>query len=148
MRCHRRRPSSSVVGCVGCALSGSCQAAAAMVGQGQGCPFGLHALLPVPDAILDLGPTHPEALAWLAAHWGVTNRLRQVNVLKRPEARPAFAEGPCGDRLRALRPRQWPWRGDPDGRDRHAGGAAASCGRRPLLPVISERQPFFAAHTA
>ena len=85
MRCHRRRPSSSVVGCVGCALSGSCQAAAAMVGQGQGCPFGLHALLPVPDAILDLGPTHPEALAWLAAHWGVTNRLRQVNVLKRPK---------------------------------------------------------------
>jgi hypothetical protein len=55
-----------------------------MGGQGQGCPFGLHALLPVPDAILDLGPTHPEALAWLAAHWGVT-KLCQVNVLKRPK---------------------------------------------------------------
>jgi hypothetical protein len=85
MRCHRRRPSSSVVGCVGCALSGSCQAAAAMGGQGQGCPFGLHALLPVPDAILDLGPTHPEALAWLTAHWGVTDRLRRVTLLKRPK---------------------------------------------------------------
>jgi hypothetical protein len=57
--------------------------AAALVGQGQGCPFDLHALLPVPDAILDLGPTHPEALAWLAAHWGVTDRLRQVTLLKR-----------------------------------------------------------------
>jgi hypothetical protein len=59
--------------------------AAAMVGRGQGCPFDLHALLPVPDAILDLGPTHPEALAWLAAHWGVTDRLRQVTLLKRPK---------------------------------------------------------------
>ena len=59
--------------------------AAALVGQGQGCPFDLHALLPVPGAILDLGPTHPEALAWLAAHWGVTDRLRQITLLKRPK---------------------------------------------------------------
>ncbi len=59
--------------------------AAAMVGQGQGCPFDLHALLPVPDAILGLGPTHPRALAWLAAHWGVTDRLRQVSLLERPK---------------------------------------------------------------
>jgi hypothetical protein len=59
--------------------------AANMVGRGQGCPFDLHALLPVPDAILDLCPTHPEALAWLAAHWGVTDRLRQVTLLKRPK---------------------------------------------------------------
>ena len=139
MRCHRRRPSSSVVGCVGCALSGSCQAAAAMVGQGQGCPFGLHALLPVPDTILDLGPTHPEALAWLAAHWGVTNRLRQVNVLKRPKPDRHLPKG-------SLRPRQWPWRGDPDAIATL--GRAASRGRRPLLPVLSEGQPFFAAHTA
>ncbi len=59
--------------------------AAALVGQGQGCPFDLHALLPVPNAILNLGPTHPETLAWLAAHWGVTDRLRQVTLLKRPK---------------------------------------------------------------
>jgi hypothetical protein len=59
--------------------------AIALVGHSQGCPFDLHALLPVPDAILDLGPTHPEALAWLAAHWGVTDRLRQVTLLKRPK---------------------------------------------------------------
>ena len=59
--------------------------AAAMVGRDQSCPFDLHALLPVPDAILDLGPMHPEALAWLAAHWGVTDRLRQVTLLKRPK---------------------------------------------------------------
>ena len=30
--------------------------------------------------ILQLGPTHPTALAWLAAHWGITDRLRQVVV--------------------------------------------------------------------
>ncbi len=59
--------------------------AAALVGQAQGCPFDPHALLPVPDAILDLGPTHPDALAWLAAQWGVTDRLRQVTLLKRPK---------------------------------------------------------------
>jgi hypothetical protein len=44
------------------------------------CPFDLHALRPVPASILQLGPTHPTALSWLAAHWGVTDRLRQVGV--------------------------------------------------------------------
>ena len=37
-----------------------------------------NALLPVPDAILQLGPTDPAALSWLETHWGVTDRLRQV----------------------------------------------------------------------
>jgi hypothetical protein len=54
--------------------------AAARVGWGRDCPFDLHALLPVPDAILALGATHLDARAWLAAHWGVTDRLRQVTV--------------------------------------------------------------------
>ena len=27
---------------------------------------------------LQRGPTHPDALSWLAAQWGVTDRLRQV----------------------------------------------------------------------
>jgi hypothetical protein len=54
--------------------------AAALVGQSLACPFDLHALLPVPPAILLLGPTHPETLAWLTTHWGVTDRLRQVSV--------------------------------------------------------------------
>ena len=44
--------------------------AAALVGRSAACPFDLHALLPVPPAILLLGPTHPTALSWLAAHWG------------------------------------------------------------------------------
>lgn len=52
--------------------------AAALVGRSRACPFDLHVLLPVPAAILLLGPAHPAALAWLAAEWGTTDRLRQV----------------------------------------------------------------------
>jgi hypothetical protein len=52
--------------------------AVALVGCSFACPFDLHTLLPVPAAILQLGPTHPAALSWLATHWGITDRLRQV----------------------------------------------------------------------
>jgi hypothetical protein len=54
--------------------------AAVQVGRSLACPFDLHALLPVPDAILQRGPTHPASQAWLSAHWGVRDRLRQVSV--------------------------------------------------------------------
>jgi hypothetical protein len=57
--------------------------AAALVGRYFACPLDLQVLLPVPDAVLRLGPTHPSALSWLAAHWGVTDRLRQV--VERPK---------------------------------------------------------------
>ena len=53
-------------------------AACVRVGRSRACPFDLHALLPVPDAILRLGPDHPEALAWLWPHWGTTEALRHV----------------------------------------------------------------------
>ena len=52
--------------------------AVARVGVSQACPFDLHALLPVPMDILHLGPDHPDALAWLWAHWGTTQALRHV----------------------------------------------------------------------
>ena len=58
--------------------------AARLVGRSRACPFDLHVLLPVPDVILRLGPTHSAALAWLAAHWGTTERLRQVSVREKP----------------------------------------------------------------
>jgi hypothetical protein len=58
--------------------------AAALIGHSLACPFDLHGLLPVPEAILQLGPNHPAALAWLAANWGVTDRLRQVIVREKP----------------------------------------------------------------
>lgn len=48
------------------------------VGRSRACPFDLHALLPVPDEVLPLGPTHPDALAWLWSAWGTTDALRHV----------------------------------------------------------------------
>jgi hypothetical protein len=52
--------------------------AKARVGHSHACPFDLHALVPVPDAILQLGPDDPEALAWLWTNWGTTQMLRHV----------------------------------------------------------------------
>ena len=48
------------------------------VGRSRACPFDLHALLPVPDAVLALGPDHPDALGWLWRHWGTSEALRHV----------------------------------------------------------------------
>jgi len=56
------------------------------VGHSQACPFDLHGLLPVPDAILRLGPTDPAALAWSAEHWGVADGVRHVT--ERPDLGP------------------------------------------------------------
>jgi hypothetical protein len=60
--------------------------AAALVGRSRACPFDLHALLPVPDAVLQLGPTHPQAAAWLQENWGTADKPRHV--AGRPDARP------------------------------------------------------------
>ena len=57
---------------------------AARVGRSRTCPFDLHALLPVPASILELGLTHPQAQAWLTQHWGLTDSPRQV--AERPHA--------------------------------------------------------------
>jgi hypothetical protein len=52
--------------------------AVARVGRGRACPFDLHALVPVPDALLRLGPDDAASLAWLWEHWGTTQALRHV----------------------------------------------------------------------
>jgi hypothetical protein len=52
--------------------------AAELMATSLACPFDLHRLLPVPGPILLLGPNHATARAWLTAHWGITDRLRQV----------------------------------------------------------------------
>jgi len=51
--------------------------AVARVGHSRACAFDLHALLPVPATLLELGPNDPASRAWLAAHWG-TDGLRHV----------------------------------------------------------------------
>ena len=60
--------------------------AAALVGRSWACPFDLHTLLPVPNAVLQLGPNHPQAAAWLQENWGAADTLRHV--AGRPDARP------------------------------------------------------------
>ena len=50
------------------------------VGCSQACPLDLHALLPVPDALLRLGADHPAAVAWVAEHWGTADGLRHAAV--------------------------------------------------------------------
>jgi hypothetical protein len=54
--------------------------AVAQVGQSQACPFDLHALVPVPPAMLQRGPDDPVALSWLWRHWGTTGALRHVAI--------------------------------------------------------------------
>ena len=58
--------------------------AAALVGNSRACPFDLQVLLPVPQAVLQLGPADPASLAWLSANWGVTDGLRQVVEREKP----------------------------------------------------------------
>jgi len=53
----------------------------------RSCPFDLHRLLPVPARLLRLGPEHPEARAWLRAHWGTAQALRGVVALPMPARR-------------------------------------------------------------
>jgi len=60
--------------------------AASLVGVSRACPFDLHRLVPVPFAILRLGPDHPDALAWLWENWGTTWSLRHVCALPVPGA--------------------------------------------------------------
>ena len=54
------------------------------------CPLDLHALIPVPPALLGRGPVDPLAIAWLWAHWGTTWPLRHVTA--RPGPRPGREE--------------------------------------------------------
>lgn len=80
--------------------------AASHVGRSHACPFDLHALLPVPDAILRLGPDDPAALAWLWRHWGTTHALRRVA----EDVRQPGAAGPAVFRVTFWSADWTPWR--------------------------------------
>ncbi|UFN51614.1 hypothetical protein LPC08_25485 (plasmid) [Roseomonas sp. OT10] len=57
------------------------QRALARMVSDRRCPFDLQRLLPVPPAILRLGPEDPASRAWLWAQWGTTRALRHVRLL-------------------------------------------------------------------
>ena len=50
-----------------------------------GCPFDLHRLVPVPQAVLAQGEGSSSAQSWLRTHWGTVKPLRHVEVLDRLE---------------------------------------------------------------
>ncbi len=86
--------------------------AVARVGHIRACPLDLHALVPVPAAILQLGPDHPDALAWLWQHWGTTQALRHVAPDTAPTRTPAPELAAGEDRLQlSFWSADWtPWR--------------------------------------
>ena len=63
--------------------------ALARVGQSRACPLDLHALVPVPAAVLALGPDHPDSLAWLWQRWGTTEPLRHIALDRASTGAPA-----------------------------------------------------------
>jgi len=85
-------------------------AAVARVGHSLACPFDLHALVPVPPDMLRLGPDHPDALAWLWAHWGTTAALRHVAVEPAPALRAPLPAGTAVVRLSFWSADWTPWR--------------------------------------
>lgn len=86
--------------------------AAALVGQSRACPFDLHTLLPVPAAVLQLGPNHPKGRGVAAGELGHGGHAAAHGRAARCTAGPPAAAGPCRDRLRVL----------------HRGRYAARCG--------------------
>ena len=86
--------------------------AMAQVGRSHACPFDLHALVPVPAAMLQRGPDDPVALAWLWQHWGTTAALRRVAIDTEAETAMRRSLAP-GEALFAVtfRSADWtPWR--------------------------------------
>ncbi|WP_284255922.1 hypothetical protein [Acidocella aquatica] len=74
------------------------------------CPLDLHALAPVPQKILALGPDHPESLAWLWANWGTTWPVRHVEEITDQESPGSSAEGQASLALRFVAADWTPWR--------------------------------------
>ena len=71
--------------------------AVSRVGRSHACPLDLHALVPVPAAVLRLGPDDSRADAWLWQHWGTCQALRHVTEMPPSRGRP---DAPNPDELR------------------------------------------------
>ena len=76
--------------------------AAALLGRSQACPFDLHTLLPVPAAILQLGPSHPDGTNLAGGALGHHRPAAPGGRAAEPGHRPAAGETSYRDRLRVL----------------------------------------------
>ena len=59
----------------------------AQVMRGGVCPLDLHRLVPVPEAVLMLGPDDPASQRWLWEHWGTLLPLRHVRITTHADRR-------------------------------------------------------------
>jgi len=64
------------------------------VRRARACPLNLHRLVPVPDAVLRLGPDDPASERWLRAHWAPCRHCATSGCSTR--ARTAAAPAPPG----------------------------------------------------
>ena len=77
--------------------------------DGEACPLDLHALAPIPDRILRLGPNDPDAVCWLWENWGTTWPLRGVEEMT--SAQEAAIEPEKGELHYRFWSADWtPWR--------------------------------------
>jgi hypothetical protein len=73
------------------------------------CPLDLHALVPIPDRILSLGPNDPNAVNWLWENWGTTWALRGVEEIA--SARETATRSEKSERRYRFWSADWtPWR--------------------------------------
>ena len=79
----------------------------AWIGRNHACPLDLHALVPVPSAILRRGPDDPASRAWLWGNWGTTEALRHVREIP---ARPGQRRGLARFRVEFYAADWTPWR--------------------------------------
>jgi hypothetical protein len=87
--------------------------AVARVGRSRACPLDLHALVPVPNSMLRLGPDDPASVAWLWEHWGTTQALRHVaeNTAVSGTRRDRRPPGDAGYQITFWSADWTPWRG-------------------------------------
>ena len=79
----------------------------AWIGRNHACPLDLHALVPVPSAILRRGPDDPASRAWLWGNWGTAEALRHVREIP---ARPGQRRGLARFRVKFYAADWTPWR--------------------------------------
>jgi hypothetical protein len=79
----------------------------AWVGRNRACLLDLHALVPVPHALLRLGPDDPASDAWLWRNWGTAEPLRHVREIR---ARPGRRRGVARFRVEFFAADWTPWR--------------------------------------